>query len=283
MLRTSTTSLCKHELISMFKYIPCLLSLEPGARHHPGRFSRVSLRAVAACVRLVPAGSTEGAGVVPEDGADHFPFVWFQPVRPVHRHRLSVLLTEAAASRGGPGAAAGVRLAAHWAGLRGVFTLPSPGGVSDEAPGGCCFLLGALGVCESPVIPGAVPQPLQHSAKVHVVMPHVEAALVLSLHCCHFWGKYAECAHRAGAVFIQVSKVQQCLDAVRRRQGVCRGLWGVLLSQGHTFISDGFDTCTCWGVRQSSDTLISIANIVSTQHTHTRHTNTYPKLKRHSQ
>lgn len=53
-------------------------------------------RAVAACVRVVPAGSTDGAGVAPEDGTQDAAVGCLQVVGAVNPRTLPVVLAEAA-------------------------------------------------------------------------------------------------------------------------------------------------------------------------------------------
>lgn len=169
---------------------------EPGAWQLPRRVLPLRLRAVAACVSLVPGGPADGAGVVPEDGADDFPVVRLKLVWPVHPCRLAVLLAEAAEVWRGPAGAA-VRQAAHWVGPHRALAVLPPGGLDVAPRSGCgsgCCSPGSLGV-SSGVPLTQIAQLLHDSAKVHVVMPHVKVVPVGqegtldSLHCCRLFGE----------------------------------------------------------------------------------------------
>lgn len=174
----------------------------------------ICLGTVPASVRVVPGGCTDGAGVVPEDGASYFPVVRLQLVWAVHPCSLSVLPAEATKVRGSP-AAAGVRQAADWTGLRRVVVAVvlilegldvAPRSLSSSSSScycwcwcWCCCCWWPLGtrVCALRAAPFA--EPLQQCAQVHVVVPHVkalsvgeEATLDSSLHWCHFWIRSAD-------------------------------------------------------------------------------------------
>lgn len=168
---------------------------EAASCRHPSSLL-LHLRAVPACVSVVAGGFTDGAGVVPQDGAENLPVIWFQLVRSVHIQSLPVLLAEVAVVRGGP-AAAGVRPGTGCAGLRWVFGgFLSPNWSLHFTPesrlphGWAPFVLVFYLT--------AAAHPLQHFAQIHVVMPHVETApagedgaldIESSWHCGHFWGK----------------------------------------------------------------------------------------------
>lgn len=180
---------CHQSLSVLYQLAP-----EPGPWQLPHSLLSLRLRAVPACVRVVPGGCTDGAGVFPEDRADDCPVGWLQFVGPVHPCRLPVLPAETAEVWGSP-AAAGVRQAADWTGLCGVLAVLPPRGLDVAPRTRCCCSLGAR-VSMVPLSP--VTQPLQKCAQVHVVMPHVEAISVreegalepdLSLHSCNFWKK----------------------------------------------------------------------------------------------
>lgn len=179
----------QHRSFSVLNQLPYS---KPGPWQFPLSLLMLNLRAVPSCVCMVPGGCTDGASVVPEDRADHFPIVSLQLVGQVHLRWFPILPAEA--TKVWWSLAVGVQQAADRRLCRAVAVLPLRG--LDVAPGTCCC---CPGVHASLIVLLPVTQPLQQCAQVHIVMPHIEPISVreeraldidVSLHSCQFWKKY---------------------------------------------------------------------------------------------